>query len=117
MATITLLSDFGLTDPYVAEMKAVILSTDPNLEIVDVSHGIERHNIAMGCFVLERALHYFPQGSIHVGVVDPGVATVRLSLVVLCKQGMLVGPDIGFLVRGADRLGCETAYQLASRRS
>ena len=116
MATITLLSDFGLTDPYVAEMKAVILSTDPNLEIVDVSHGIERHNIAMGSFVLETALPYFPQGSIHVGVVDPGVGTQRLSLVVLCKQGMLVGPDNGLLVRAANRLGFETAYQIDSRR-
>src|SRR2546426_3593377 len=116
MATITLLSDFGLTDPYVAEMKAVILSTDPNLEIVDVSHGIERHNIAMGSFVLETALPYFPQGSIHVGVVDPGVGTQRLSLVVLCKQGMLVGPDNGLLVRAAERLGFKAAYQIDSRR-
>ena len=98
MATITLLSDFGLTDPYVAEMKGVILSNNPDLKIVDVSHGIERHNIAMGSFILETALPYFPQGSIHVAVVDPGVGTERLPLVVLCKLGVLVGPDNGLLV-------------------
>src|SRR5690349_3493227 len=80
MAMITLLSDFGLTDPYVAEMKGVILSENPDLTIVDISHGIKRHNIAMGSFVLETALPYFPDGSIHVGVVDPGVGTERLPL-------------------------------------
>src|SRR6266487_4122580 len=99
MATITLLSDFGLTDPYVAEMKGVILSNNPDLKIVDVSHGIERHNIAMGSFILETALPYFPQGSIHVAVVDPGV-----------------GPDNGLLVRAAERLGFKAAYQIDSRR-
>ena len=102
MVTITLLSDFGLTDPYVAEMKGVILSANPDLRIVDVSHGIERHNIAMGSFILEAALPYFPLGSIHVAVVDPGVGTERLPLVVLCKLGALVGPDNGLLVRAAE---------------
>ena len=116
MVTITLLSDFGLTDPYVAEMKGVILSTNPDLRIVDVSHGIERHNIAMGSFMLETALPYFPQGSIHVAVVDPGVGTERLPLVVLCKLGVLVGPDNGLLVRAAERLGFKAAYQIDGRR-
>ena len=116
MVTITLLSDFGLTDPYVAEMKGVILSTNPDLRIVDVSHGIERHNIAMGSFILETALPYFPQGSIHVAVVDPGVGTERLPLVVLCKLGVLVGPDNGLLVRAAERLGFKAAYQIDSSR-
>jgi len=116
MVTITLLSDFGLTDPYVAEMKGVILSTNPDLRIVDVSHGIERHNIAMGSFILETALPYFPQGSIHLAVVDPGVGTERRPLVVLCKLGVLVGPDNGLLVRATERLGFKAAYQIDSRR-
>lgn len=116
MVTITLLSDFGLTDPYVAEMKGVILSADPHLNIVDVSHGVERHNIAMGSFILETALPHFPPGSIHVAVVDPGVGTERLSLVVDCKRGILVGPDNGLLVRASERLGFKGAYQIDSRR-
>src|SRR5213596_2582367 len=116
MVPITLLSDFGLTDPYVAEMKGVILSTNPDLRIVDVSHGIERHNLAMGSFILETALPYFPQGSIHVAVVDPGVGTERLPLVVLCKLGVVVGPDNGLFVRAAERLGFKAAYQIDSRR-
>src|SRR5438445_11012056 len=116
MVTITLLLDFGLAHPSVAEMKGVILSANPDLRIVDVSDGIERHNIAMGSFVLETALPYFPKGSIHVAVVDPGVGTERLPLVVLCKLGVLVGPDNGLLVRAAVRLGFKSAYQIDSSR-
>jgi S-adenosylmethionine hydrolase len=115
MATITLLSDFGVTDPYVAEMKGMILSINPDLKIVDISHGVERHNIVMGSFILETALPYFPHGSIHVAVVDPAVGAKRLPLVVLCKLGVLVGPDNGLLVRAADRLGFEAAYQIDAR--
>ena len=116
MATITLLSDFGLTDPYVAEMKGVILSENPDLTIVDISHGIERHNIAMGSFVLETALPYFPDGSIHVAVVDPGVGTGRLPLVVQSELGNLVGPDNGLLVRASRRLGFKAAYEIDVER-
>lgn len=116
MATITLLSDFGWTDPYVAEMKGVILTADPNLTIVDVSHGIERHNIPMGSFILETALPYFPQGSIHVAVVDPGVGAERLPLVMQCRLGILVGPDNGLLIRAAERLDFKTAYQIDSEQ-
>src|SRR5207302_11342837 len=116
MLTITLLSDFGLTNTYVAEMKGGILSTNPDLRIVDVSHGIERHNIAMGSSILETALPYFPEGSIHVAVVDPGVGAERLPLVVLCKLRALVGPDNGLLVRAAERLGFKAAYQIDSPR-
>jgi S-adenosyl-L-methionine hydrolase (adenosine-forming) len=116
MALITLLSDFGLTDPYVAEMKGVILSANPNQKIVDVSHGIERHNIVMGSFILETALPYFPDGSIHVGIVDPGVGTERLPLVVLSKRGILVGPDNGLLIRAAQRLGFKAAYRIDIHR-
>jgi len=111
-----MLSDFGPIDPYVAEMKGVILSANPDQKIVDVSHGIERHNIAMGSFVLETALPYFPHGSIHVAVVDPGVGTERLPLVVLCERGILVGPDNGLLGRAAERLGLNSAYQIDSNR-
>lgn len=116
MATVTLLSDFGLTDPYVAEMKGVILRKNPGLTIVDVSHGIERHNLAMGSFVLETALPFFPDGSIHVGVVDPGVGTDRLPLVVQSELGILVGPDNGLLVRAARRLRFKAAYQIDVER-
>jgi len=72
MAIITLLSDFGLKDPYVAEMKAVIHSIHPEARIVDISHEIGKFNIRMGAFVLASATPYFPKGTIHVAVVDQG---------------------------------------------
>ena len=116
MATVTLLSDFGLTDPYVAEMKGIILSANSHLKIVDVSHGVERHNIAMGSFILETALPYFPEDSIHAAIVDPGVGSKRLPLVLECDRGILVGPDNGLLIRAAEKLGFKSAYQIDSRR-
>src|SRR3989442_11223900 len=112
MALVTLLSDFGLTDPYVAEMKGVILRANPDQKIIDVSHGVERHNVAMGSFILETALPYLPWGSIHVAVVDPGVGTKRLPIVVQCDRGILVGPDNGLLVRASEKLGFKAAYQI-----
>ena len=116
MATVTLLSDFGLTDPYVAEMKGIILSANPHMKIVDVSHGVERHNIAMGSFILETALPYFPEDSIHAAIVDPGVGSKRLPLVLECNRGVLVGPDNGLLIRAAEKLGFKSAYQIDTRR-
>ena len=110
MTVITLLSDFGLADPYVAQMKAVIRSNSSEAEIIDISHEIEKHNIASGSYVLETSLPFFPKGSIHVAVVDPGVGGNRLPIAVACIQGVLIGPDNGLLARAADRLGFQTAY-------
>jgi len=103
MSIITLLSDFGLKDPYVAEMKAVILSICPEAQIVDVSHEIGKFNIRMGAFVLASAAPYFPLGTIHVAVVDPGVGTKRRPLVVETKRCFYVGPDNGLLMLSAQR--------------
>jgi len=103
MSIITLLSDFGLKDPYVAEMKAVILSICSEAQIVDVSHEIEKFNIRMGAFVLASATPYFPSGTIHVAVVDPGVGTKRHPLLVETKRGFYVGPDNGLLILSAQR--------------
>lgn len=93
--TITLTTDFGLRDPYVAEMKAVILSINPNVTIVDVSHQIEKFNVRMGAYVLASAVPYFHKGTIHVGVVDPGVGTKRHPVVIQTECGYFVGPDNG----------------------
>jgi S-adenosyl-L-methionine hydrolase (adenosine-forming) len=114
MTVITFLSDFGLTDPYVAQMKAVILSTAPNAEIVDISHGVEKHNIAAGSFILETSVPFFPSGSVHVAVVDPGVGGDRLPIVIECSQGVMIGPDNGLLARVADKLGFQTAYRITN---
>src|ERR1700751_3212010 len=112
MTVITFLSDFGLTDPYVAQMKAVVLSTALNAEIVDISHGVEKHNVAAGSFILETSVPFFPMGSVHVAVVDPGVGGERLPIVIECNQGVLIGPDNGLLARASDKLGFQTAYRI-----
>jgi hypothetical protein len=104
---ITLTTDFGLKDPYVAEMKAAILSICPHATIVDISHGIEKFNIRMGAYVMASAAPFFPKGTIHVTIVDPDVGTKRHPILVQTKQSYFVGPDNGILslvVRNTDEM-------------
>ena len=112
MSIITLLSDFGLKDPYVAEMKAVILSIHPQARIVDITHGIEKFNTRMGAFVLASATPYFPAGTIHVTVVDPGVGTKRRPIIVETKRSYYVGPDNGLLMLAAQKEGVDHVYHV-----
>jgi S-adenosylmethionine hydrolase len=114
VAVITLLSDFGLKDPYVAEMKAVILSICPEACIVDISHDIEKFDIRMGAFVLASAAQYFPKGTVHVAVVDPGVGTKRRPVVVETERGFYVGPDNGLLMLSARREGIRHVYNISN---
>ena len=95
MPLVTLLTDFGLSDGYVAQMKGVILRRCPKCQIVDLSHLVGRHNIAEGAFVLGSSVPYFPRESIHVAIIDPGVGTRRLPIFVVSKSAILVGPDNG----------------------
>jgi hypothetical protein len=94
---ITLTTDFGLADPYVASMKGVILSLNPQAVIVDVSHSVRRQRIQQGAFLLETALPYFPPDAIHLAVVDPGVGTERAAIALQTPGGSFVGPDNGVL--------------------
>ncbi|KPK21153.1 MAG: hypothetical protein AMJ76_03425 [Dehalococcoidia bacterium SM23_28_1] len=94
---ISLTTDFGLDDPYVAAMKGAILAISPTATIVDISHAVRRQAIEQGAFLLASAWPYFPRGSIHVGVVDPGVGTERRALAVRTPTATFVGPDNGLL--------------------
>lgn len=113
---ITLLTDFGLADPYVAQIKGVIRSVNPQIEIVDISHGIEKHNISMGSYVLETTVGFFPKETIHLAVVDPGVGGTRLPIVVACEWGVLVGPDNGLLGRASDKLSLRGAFRITGKQ-
>ncbi|MDH5771214.1 MAG: S-adenosyl-l-methionine hydroxide adenosyltransferase family protein, partial [Candidatus Bathyarchaeota archaeon] len=106
--------DFGLKDPYVSEMKAVILSICPEASIVDISHAIEKFDIRMGAFILASAAPYFPQGTIHVAVVDPGVGTKRRPLIVETKRGFYVGPDNGLLMLSAREEDIRHVYNISN---
>ena len=92
---ITLTTDFGTSDNYVGVMKGVILGINPEASIVDISHHVSPQNILEGAFVLGTSVKYFPKGTIHVAVVDPGVGSSRNALVLSGPQGIFVGPDNG----------------------
>ncbi len=112
VSIITLLSDFGCKDPYVAEMKAVILSINPQTCIVDITHEIEKFNIRMGAFVLASATPYFPPRTIHVAVVDPGVGTKRRPIIVETRRSHYVGPDNGLLMLAAQKEDISHVYHV-----
>src|SRR5689334_21027349 len=94
---VTLLTDFGTVDGYVAEMKGVILSAVPDAEIIDVTHDIPPQDVERARFTLARAWRRFPSGTTHLVVVDPGVGSSRAALAVASDGQFLVGPDNGVL--------------------
>jgi S-adenosylmethionine hydrolase len=111
---ITLTSDFGYEDPYAAEMKGVILTINPNANIIDITHGVEKFNIRIGALMLASAAPYFRKGTVHLAVVDPGVGTERRAILVQTKQGFFVGPDNGILILAAQFQGIEHTYALTN---
>jgi S-adenosyl-L-methionine hydrolase (adenosine-forming) len=92
---ITLLTDFGLQDPYVGIMKGVIFGICPEARIVDLTHEVIPYRILQAAFHLEQSWRYFPEGSIHVVVVDPGVGSARRPILVETGGHFFVGPDNG----------------------
>lgn len=102
---ISLLTDFGARDPSAAILHGVILGIAPDARIVDVSHEVRKYAIRDGALLLWCALPYLPVGS-HVAVVDPGVGTERRPVAIKVARGdILIGPDNGLLLAGAERLG------------
>jgi S-adenosyl-L-methionine hydrolase (adenosine-forming) len=92
---ITLTTDFGTRDGYVAQMKGVILGINPEATLVDVTHEVPAFDIMAGAMVIAGISEYFPPGTIHVGVVDPGVGSERRPMVVSADGRLFVGPDNG----------------------
>jgi S-adenosylmethionine hydrolase len=92
---LTLLSDFGWSDVYVGVMKGAIAQINCSLTIVDLTHQIPPQNIVAARFCLMNAYPYFPDGTVHVAVVDPGVGSTRRAVAVEFAGGFLVGPDNG----------------------
>jgi S-adenosylmethionine hydrolase len=111
-----LLTDFGLKDPYAAEMKAIILNLCPNARIIDISHLIEKFNVCMGAFILASASPYFPKGTIHVVVVDPGVGTKRRALLVETEEAFCIGPDNGVLMLAAKKQKIKHVYSITNKQ-
>jgi len=102
---ITLTTDFGHKGPFVATMKGVMLTAFPDAKIVDLTHETAAHFPSEAGFWLTRSYRYFPRGTTHVGVVDPGVGTDRNILALVCDGHAFVAPDNGLLAPLAEREG------------
>ncbi len=94
---ITLLTDFGTADSYIAEVKAVLLSRAPGATLVDITHQVSPGDVRAGQYLLARAWHRFPAGTVHLAVVDPGVGTARRALAASAGGHWFVAPDNGLL--------------------
>ncbi len=92
---ITLTTDFGYKDPFAAEMKGVILSINPDAVIIDITHSIQPQDIEETAYVIGSSFSYFPSGTIHIVVVDPGVGSGRKPLILDAAGCYFVGPDNG----------------------
>jgi S-adenosyl-L-methionine hydrolase (adenosine-forming) len=118
---LTLLTDFGTADAFVGIMKGVILGMNRRARLVDLSHEVEPQNVLAGALLLRSAVDYFPRGTVHLVVVDPGVGSDRQALAIATTRAIFVGPDNGVLWPAAERLGLIRAHavdckQLARRK-
>ncbi|HUS98754.1 MAG TPA: SAM-dependent chlorinase/fluorinase [Candidatus Thermoplasmatota archaeon] len=113
MRRITFLTDFGTKEGYVAQMKGVV-SSITDARILDITHEVSPHNVREGAFILWATAPFFPLGTIHVAVVDPGVGTERKGLLITTKKQILVGPDNGILLPTAHLLGDFVVYEITN---
>jgi S-adenosylmethionine hydrolase len=97
MPIVTLLTDFGTADGYVAEMKGVLLSAAPGVQLVDATHDVPPHDVEYARLTLARYWRRFPVGTVHLAIVDPGVGSARRAIAVRSHDRFLVGPDNGVL--------------------
>jgi len=116
VAIITLLTDFGASDYFVGAMKGVILSANPYATIVDITHDIPPQDIEIAAFNLLSCYRDFPEGTINVAVVDPGVGSDRRAVVVECADRLFVGPDNGLFSWICEREGSWSATHITNQK-
>jgi len=109
---ITLLTDFGTSDAYVGIMKGVALGICPAARLIDLTHEVPPQAIQLGALLLRSAVEFFPNGTVHLAIVDPGVGTARAPVLVVTERALLVGPDNGLLAPAAALLGVRAVYRL-----
>ena len=115
MAVVSLMTDFGMQDEYAGVMKAVIMAAAPAARIVDLCHQVAPQNVAQGAFMIEAAFRYFPAGSLHVLVVDPGVGGERRILYAEAADHRFLCPDNGLLTMIAHTTGLAAVRQVSNR--
>jgi S-adenosylmethionine hydrolase len=114
-SVITLTTDFGYNDAYVAAVKGAILSINPEANIIDVSHSIKPQNILQAAFILSIAYRYFPKQTVHVAIVDPGVGSERRGIILKAPSAVFVAPDNGILSYIIDDLFANVVAQSIGR--
>lgn len=116
MSIITLTTDFGTSDHYVAAMKGVLLTVTPHATLVDITHAIRPQDVVHAAFVFRHAFPYFPEGTVHVVVVDPGVGTSRRLLAARYAGQTVLAPDNGILSMVHHDFPLEALHEVANRR-
>lgn len=111
---VTLTTDFGLNDYFVAVLKGVLLQELPSARLIDVTHNLSRHDIISAAFVIKEVVAYFPVGTIHLVVIDPGVGTSRKKMIVKHKGQTIVAPDNGVLTYLLNEAGSQAFEVLDS---
>lgn len=114
MSIITLTTDFGAGSPYVAAMKGVILSTNPDVTLVDLTHDVPAQDVRYGAMILDSVCPRFPAGTVHVAVIDPGVGTDRAIVYARIGGRQYIAPDNGLLSRLAERNRPDQIIRLAN---
>jgi S-adenosyl-L-methionine hydrolase (adenosine-forming) len=113
---ITFLTDFGLEDDFVGTCHGVMKRIAPDVEIVDVTHGIAPQSVLQGALVLANTVPYLPEG-VHLAVVDPGVGSDRRAVALRVDERVFVGPDNGLLIPAAEKLGAiSAAHEITNRQ-
>ncbi len=115
MSVVTLTTDFGDADAFVGMMKGVMLSIDPSVRFVDISHKVAPQNIREAAYLIATAFEYFPDDSVHLCIVDPGVGSNRRALAFKAGGHYFVGPDNGIFTNILRRYTSVKAYELANR--
>lgn len=111
---VALVTDFGLQDAYVGAMKGAILSVSPEATLVDVLHEVPVHDVLAGALALDGAYRHFPQGTIFVAVVDPGVGSDRRAIALAAEGWLFVGPDNGIFTLVLDACPSARAFELTN---
>lgn len=116
MPVISLLTDFGSSDAYVGIMKGVILSKAPNARIVDISHQVPPHHLVHAAYLIDSAYRYFPKGTVHVVVVDPGVGSDRAVIALEAAGYFFLAPNNGVLTLILEKTKASAVVKVENRR-
>ena len=114
--TITLITDFGLADPYVGTMKGVMVSINPLARLIDITHEVTGYDVLEAALILQASYRYFPEGTVHLVVVDPTVGSERRPILALTDRYAFVGPDNGVLSPALGDPTFQRCIELTARR-